>query len=335
MKKRTWMAVALAAAVLGFAGAGSVARADWTGTDTNLFEIVSVQTDENVYVPGDTAGDAGVGVIVQVKCNLPVGIPTGIETDNGMINGLVTDSDYVMFRLAVDANPDPWPNVVNLWAKPVYVRAEDCQVSVNPASPPGQPLRADPDRLVNGVFDGNFLWVSVKDLREYNGMITLRWTTHQLYPSSDSYDWVTQCLLQRKQCLLFIEGALVANPGGDEIEGYSVLRTALPGEFDYESPEKYTDCLDWETSEPVELPATGELWPREPQGALASLTAARRWDGTLGFTYTTLGNAVDTNAFPFFGKHPDAGHWAVLQATSPSMPYLLLLKLVLEAATMN
>ncbi len=295
------MAVALAAAVLGFAGAGSVARAHYYEIDKNLLEIVSVRLSTNTYVGSWTSAESGVCVILEGKCNLPNGVGTGSYivnpdgSDGGMVTSDIADTDFVVLRVAVDLGEYPGGGSRTA---PVYLRPEECYCIVDPIEPPSIQFYCDTNGLVNGSSPGTYLSAMVGELRKHDGKFTVMWTSHQTYPTS--YDeWVTQCLLE-KNVKFYLDGALVVEPPYNT--GYSVLLTPSPAD-----PETIGDCA---VSGAVEIMAIDKPWGRF-SGEEPSLAVSRRWDGTLDITYTTVGNDVDTKTFPAAAGNKDFGHWVV------------------------
>jgi hypothetical protein len=300
MKKRTWMAAALAAAVWFSAGAGSVARARaYTEVWTDLFEIVSVRT--NVYGPvafTGTEADSGIYVELEAKCNLPESVPTsGTTMEDGMqVFGGLHDTDFVLCRLAVDLGGYPGGGDRE---SPVYLRAEDCSYIANPTVPPYCSIFEDAAGEVDPLYTGTYLRIPVSELRKTDGRFSVCWYSHHTYPSSEYGEWVTQCLLDKKSCRFYLDAALMAEPYDNM---WTVLKTASPAD-----PQARGDC---EVSEAVSLAPIAVPWPRWT-GEEPSLAVSRREDGALEIAYTTVGNDVDTNSFPAAAGCKDFGHWVV------------------------
>ena len=289
MKKRTWMAVGLAAAVLGFAGAGSVARANYYTTDKDLLEIVSVRLSTNTYVDSWTSAESGVCVILEGKCNLPNGVGTGVYllnpdgSDGGMVTGDIADTDFVVLRVAADLGGYPGGGSRTA---PVYLRPEECYCIVDPIEPPSIQFYCDTNGLVNGSSLGTYLFAMVGELRKHDGKFTVRWYSHQTYPWNQA-EWVTQCLLE-KNVKFYLDGALVVEPPYSAV-GYSVVQTPSPAD-----EQTIGDCV---ASEAVGIVAIDKPWGRWA-GEEPSLAVSRREDGALEIAYTTVGNDVDTKTFP-------------------------------------
>lgn len=168
-----WMA-AMAAAIFGFAGAGGVARAAYKEVDTNLFEIVSIETGGNVGGWAQTAGDSGALVRLRAKCNLPGSIPTDVQTDDGgMIYAMLSDSDCVLFRLAVDLGDYPRGGYRTI---PTYLRAEECVcLPAGSSNLPDCTLHEDADGVVDPCYTGTYLRLSVGELRTSGGLFDVWW----------------------------------------------------------------------------------------------------------------------------------------------------------------
>ncbi len=309
MKIRTGWAAVLAAAVWCFAGAGSHAWAHIFESIPGLFEIISVQVGEDLNNGNTgTSGNSGVDVILNVKCNLPdtVDIARASATGLDIVAAPPADSDFVAFRLAIDLGDYPGGGTRT---SPVYLRSEECLCSVG-ADVPQTPLYQDTNCLLTrysptedesySLYNGTYLQISVGDLRRDDGRFAVRWTSHQLYPANMG-EWVTQCLLE-KRCKFYFDGSLIVEGGPDEqgMPVFSVFNVGASPAW----PRTLPDCVN---SEETEFRAVRAPWKRW-SGAGPSLLAARRPDGTLGFTYTTVGNGVDTNAYPMAAE---VGHWGV------------------------
>lgn len=122
--------------------------------------------------------------------------------------------------------------------------------------------------------------------------------SHQIYPSNGNRDWLTQCLLEKDACRFFFDAALVAEPSDGVV---TVLKTASWLDVSW---------IESESSDVAEIAASSKPWTRV-DGTVPSLSVERREDGTLGITYSTLGNDVDTNAFPGAALSPSDGCWNV------------------------
>lgn len=290
MKIRAGCAAVLAVAAWCFAGAGNHA---WAQYAPDLFEIVSVQVGEDLgNGTTGTTGNSGVDVLLNVKFNPPVGV-------------YIKNSDFVTFRLALDLGDYPGGGTRTT---AVYLRSEECKCSVEEDIPQTSlywdtygildGYRLEPGGETIPLYNGAYLKMSVEDLRRGGHCFTVRWTSHQVYPATVG-QWVTQCLLE-KRCKFYIDGELLleGEPDGQGRPVYTVYGTGSPA-----WPGTLPDCVQ---SEETEITAVQAPWNRWSGGP--SLLTERRPDGTLGITYTTIGNGVDTNAYPMAAE---VGHWMV------------------------
>jgi formylglycine-generating enzyme required for sulfatase activity len=319
------MAVALASAVLGFAGAGSVARA-YTVEDTNLFEFVSAEaqwylvadTSPAGHLESQTLGVNGFQMHFRVKCNLWDSVPTGVELmgPDGELHGMtyedLKDTDYILFRLAVDQGSYPgWGDRI----VPTYLRAQTLTFDYDFWAHSGS-IFTDTNCLVDEDFPGDYVKLPVGKLREQNGYFEFWWQSQRLYPTTSS--WLCQCLLEKKGVKFYLDGALVSELVSSDVP--TVIKTASAVNM-WNAGRTVTPELDLMPN-PEDVPGDGdETWDLYARGGGSvrgdyGVSAARKDNGRVEITYTTIGNQVDYYWNKEFdhegtGLSPKDGRWLV------------------------
>ena len=320
-----WRVWAAAAAVSAWclAGAGSVARA-YTVEDTNLFEIVSAEaqwhqvaeTSPNWPLEVQTLGVNGFQVHFQVRCNLRDSVPTGVEMmGGGMVTEPLKDTDYILFRLAVDQGSYPgWGDRI----VPTYLRAQTLTFNYDFWADTGS-IFTDTNCLVDEYYPGEYVKIPVGKLREQNGCFEFWWQSQRLYPITSS--WICQCLLEKRGVKFYLDGALVSELVSSDVP--TVIKTASAVDT-WNEGRTATTVLDL-VPDPEDVPGDGdETWDLyNPGGGSVrgkyGVFAVRNNDGTVTITYETLGNSVYTNttgpasvlAHAGTALSPEDGRWLV------------------------
>lgn len=318
---RVWAAALAVSAWIG-AGAGSVARA-YTVEDTNLFEFVSAEAQWYQVADSSPAGHLelktlgvnGFQVHFRVKCNLEDwdSVPTGVEVmGGGMAYEDLKDTDYILFRLAVDQGSYPSGDARIV---PTYLRAQTLTFDYDFWAHTGS-IFTDTNCLVDEYYPGDYIKLPVGKLREQNGCFEFWWQSQRLYPTTAA--WICQCLLEKRGVKFYLDGALVSELVSSDVP--TVIKTASAVDV-FRAGRTATAELEL-LPDPEDVPGDGdETWDLySPNGGSVrgeyGVSAERKDNGRVEITYTTIGNQVDYYWNKEFdhegtGLGPEDGRWLV------------------------